>query len=175
MGSVFILTLQMLKLRHREVTQLQLGSWDVNLGSLVSESVLLASTLWSCFHTWLLFEIFLIAEYFKWAAVCIDFAYSVLIFLLILLIGFSFSPLSLEISLFMVTTDFVASTMGYFSFLFLLDLFLAFGADTHLYGIPIDLWVLTYFVFLLPHWASLIFFTLFPSPSLFEFGVRCLI
>lgn len=48
----------MLKLRHREGnsqghTVRTWQSWDVNLGSLISETVLLASTLWSCFHTWL--------------------------------------------------------------------------------------------------------------------------
>lgn len=58
----------------------------------------------------------------KWVAVFIDFAYPALIFLLVSLTSFSFSPLLLE-PLLMITTDFIDNAVGYFSCYFSLICF----------------------------------------------------
>lgn len=124
--------------------------------------MLLASTLWSCLHTWWWFDFFLIAEHFKWAAVCIDFAYPAHTFLLISLIGFSF-PLYPWNLFFHGHHWFYSQYNGLFQFLFLFDLVQAFDADIYLCGIlALTLCDAGLLVFSLPCWDSLVLFFLFP-------------
>lgn len=105
----------------------------------------------------------LTAEPFKWTGVYTDFAYPVLIFLLVSLTDFSFSLLPLEPLSSWSPLIFLANTVQWvISVLFLFDLFLAFDADTYLYGIlTLTFVILTCFLFSLPCWGSLVFF-LFP-------------
>lgn len=162
----------MLKLRHRDHTATTWQSWDVNLGSLVSESVLLllhfdlASTHGYCLKCSLLLStsneqlfaliLLILCLYFFWYR--------------LLASAFYLYPWNLSLQ---GHHWFCSQYNGIFQFLFLLDLFLAFDADTHLYGILIltsGCWLALF----LPHWASMFLFTLFPSPSLclsLEFSV----